>query len=90
MVLEELHLIFLKFVIKELKNVSNKMQYVIHNDIRSSLNKIQFGVPLNISVLGPILFVLYINDLSNISPIFKPILFADDTTFICNDNIYKS
>ena len=60
------------------------MQYVIHNGIRSSLNKIQCGVPQG-SVLGPILFLLYINDLSNIYPVFKPILFADYTTLIFND-----
>ena len=50
----------------------------------SCLNKIQCGVPQG-SVLGPILFVLYIDDLQNISPVFKPIFFADDTTLICND-----
>ena len=60
------------------------MQSVTHNDISSSLNKIQCGVP-QVSVLGPILFLLYINDLPNISPVVKSILFADDTTLICND-----
>ena len=65
--------------------LSNRMQYVIHNCIRSSLNKIQCGV-LQGSVFGPVLFLLYINDLPNIYPVFKPILFADDTTLIFNDN----
>ena len=32
-----------------------------------------------------ILLLLYINDLTNISPVFKPILFANDTTLIFND-----
>ena len=35
--------------------------------------------------MGPILFLLYINDLPNISPVFKPILFDDDTTLIFNN-----
>ena len=32
------------------------------------------------SLLCPLLFILYINDLPNISNLFKPILFADDAT----------
>ena len=66
--------------------LSNIMQYVIHNGIRSSLNKIQCGVPQG-SVLGPIFSLLYINDLPIIYPVFKPILFADDTTLFVMINL---
>ena len=50
--------------------LSNRMQYVIHNGIMSSLNKIQCGVPQG-SVLGSVLFLVYINDLPNISPVLN-------------------
>ena len=40
------------------------------------------------SVLGPKLFILYINDICNVSNIFKFILFADDTNmFYSNRDI---
>ena len=50
----------------------------------SNINNISCSVPYG-SVLGPLLFVLYIYDLPNISNLFKPILFADDTNLIVSD-----
>ena len=45
----------------------------------SNRNNITIGIPQG-SVLGPILFILYVNELANVSPMMKTILFADDTT----------
>ena len=56
--------------------LENRKQYVCVNNVKSSLQRIKSGVPQG-SVLGPILFLFYINDLPNAlsSP---PRLFADD------------
>ena len=66
--------------------LSNRKQYVSNNDASTKLNSIEYGVPQG-SVLGPILFILYINDIVNISNECKYILFADDTTIVfSNEN----
>ena len=53
----------------------------------SEVLKICCGVPQG-SVLGPKLFILYVNDICNVSNFFKFILFADDTNmFYSNSDI---
>ena len=60
----------------------NRKQYVVIEDTESDLLSVQCGVPQG-SILGPKLFILYINDLANISDILQLILFADDTNAFC-------
>ena len=58
--------------------LSNRLQYVTYNNHKSSHEKINCGVPQG-SILGPILLLLYINDLTNVSEFCFSVSFDDDT-----------
>ena len=49
--------------------LSNRIQYVIYNGIKSMTDIIKCGVPQG-SILGPLLFLIYINDLCQVSEFF--------------------
>ncbi len=59
--------------------LTNRKQYVEYDDIKSNMLEISTGVPQG-SILGPLLFIIYINDMSKVSNIFAFIIYADDTT----------
>ena len=57
--------------------LTNRYQYVSLENHQSNLKKINYGIPQG-SVLGPLLFNIYIDDIST-SVSYTPKLFADDT-----------
>ena len=59
--------------------LSNRKQYVEIDGIRSQVRDISMGVPQG-SILGPLLFIIYMNDINKASEIFNVILYADDTS----------
>ena len=62
---------------------SNRQQYVEYSGHTSAYETISTGVPQG-SILGPLLFLIYINDLPLVSDIFEMLMYADDTTLYCN------
>ena len=68
--------------------LTNRKQYVYINGESSQLENIFSVVPQG-SVLGPLLFLIYINDLPNISEVFQFYLFADGTNIYYEANSIK-
>lgn len=58
--------------------LENRIQYTVIDGHESDRIKVTGGVPQG-SVIGPLLFIIYINDICNIKLNGKVILFADDT-----------
>ena len=59
--------------------LTNGRQFVDNNKSHSQLGNITAGVTQG-SILGPVLFLLYVNDIHNISKQISCIRYADDTT----------
>ena len=56
--------------------LQNRTQQVLVNGVKTDTSEITSGIPQG-SVIGPILFLLYINDLSYVIPVYNK-LFADN------------
>ena len=66
--------------------LSNRTQSVVVNGTRSQEGKVTSGIPQG-SVLGPILFVIYINDLPNCTT-NQVKMFADDTKIFSRSDVH--
>ena len=70
--------------------LSDRKQYVSLNGVQSDIKNVNIGIPHG-SILGPLLFLIYINDLSQILRTGDQILFADDVTqYDWDDDFYAA
>ena len=73
--------------------LSNHKQYIeVKQDNKTGnteLSNIICGVPQG-SILGPLLFIIYVNDLCQTSEFLKPIIFADNTNLFCKRKTVKT
>src|SRR5688572_19701195 len=68
--------------------LTNRQQLVVCQGRLSKLRLVKFGVPQG-SILGPLLFLLFINDLPNASNLVDFILFADDSNVFISHKTYE-
>ena len=64
--------------------LEKRKQFATIDSVSSDTRIIKCGVP-QCSILGP-LFILYVNDIMNVSPLVNLILFGDDTNLFVSDN----
>ena len=69
--------------------LSNRKQFVEIDGTCSQKKVITTGVPQG-SILGPLLFIIYMNDIQFASDVFSSILYADDTNLISPMSVFSS
>ena len=73
-----------------LKNyLCNRHQFVDLNGTTSNILPLTTGVPQG-SILGPLLFILYVNDMKLASDVFHFISYADDSTLFVNISTFHN
>ena len=67
--------------------LSNRKQFITYGEKQTNIETITCGVPQG-SILGSLLFLIFVNDLHKVTKYLDPIMFADDTNlFYSHKNI---
>ncbi len=68
--------------------ITNGKQYVDIDDVQSEMLTVTTRVPQG-SILGPLLFIIYLNDIAHTSNLFNFIIYADHTTLSTAIDVIK-
>ena len=69
--------------------LSNRKQFITYGDKQTNIESITCGVPQG-PILGPLLFLIFVNGLHKVTKYLDPIMFADDTNFFCSHKNIKT
>ena len=69
--------------------LSNRKQFITYGNKQTNIETITCGVPQG-SILGPLLFLIFVNDLHKVTKYLDPIMFADDTNLFCSHKNIKT
>ena len=69
--------------------LSNRKQFITYGDKQTNIKITTCGVPQG-SILGPLLFLTFVNDLHKVTKYLDPIMFADDTNLFCSHKNIKT
>ena len=65
--------------------LSNRKQLTSYDDSKTEMKIAKCGVPQG-SMLGPLFFLIFVNDLNNLTKVLDPVLFADNADLYCSDS----
>ena len=69
--------------------LSNRKQFITYGDRQTNIETITCGVPQG-SILGPLLFLIFVNDLHKVTKYLDPTMFADGTNLFCSHENIKA
>ena len=82
--------VFIGIVLDWFKSyLNNRRQFARYQACDSEYKNIKCGVPQG-SILGPLLLILYVNDITSATSFFEIILFADDTKLLYSHPVTSS